>query len=154
MGTERLRQFGRSLRFAGRKVTGPPVTGKTETPDIPKLNNSASSIAVLVNELPITRYDIAQRQKLMALGGAKTSSKLATDELIDEIAGNVRGQEAGPEGARVQVNDAFASISQRLKMTSAQFSQGLASRGVDANSLKQRLRAQITWQYLVQRRTQ
>ena len=39
-------------------------------------------------------------------------------------------------------------------MTPDQLTKALASRGVDASSLKQRVRAQITWQYLVQRRTQ
>lgn len=136
------------------KVTGPPVTGTTEMPDIPTLSKKSSSIAVLVNEVPITNYDITQRQRLMAIGGAKTSSKLATDELIDET---LQMYEAGKKGVRVpdgQVDEAFNGIAQQLKLTTTQLVQALGSRGVDASSLKKRIRAQLTWQYLVQRRTQ
>jgi peptidyl-prolyl cis-trans isomerase SurA len=136
------------------KVTGPPVTGKTEMPDIPTLSKSASSIAVLVNEDPITNYDISQRQKLMGLGGAKTSSKIATDELIDETLELYEARKLGLKVPDAQVDNAFASIAENVKLTPATFTQALASRGVDASSLKQRLRAQLTWQQLVQRRTQ
>jgi peptidyl-prolyl cis-trans isomerase SurA len=52
-----------------------------------------------------------------------------------------------------QVDAAFVSISARLKMSPAQFTQGLASQGVDASSLKKRIRAQMIWGQLVQQRT-
>jgi peptidyl-prolyl cis-trans isomerase SurA len=135
-------------------VSGPPVTGKTDMPDIPTLNKSASSIAVLVNEDPITNYDISQRQKLMALGGAKTNAKLATDELIDEAIEMYEARKRGLKVPDAQVNGAFASIAESLKMSPDTLVKALASRGIDASSLKQRLRAQISWQQLVQRRTQ
>ena len=135
------------------KVTGPPVTGNTQMPDIPTLK-SASSIAVLVNEDPITNYDISQRQKLMALGGAKTSPKIATDELIDEALETYEGRKRGVKAPNDRVEGAFASIAQGLKMNPDQLTKALASRGIEASSLKQRLRAQLTWQYLVQQRTQ
>ena len=137
----------------GNKVTGPPVTGKTEMPDIPTLGKRDSSIAVLVNEDPITNYDISQRRKLMELGGTKTSTKIATDELIDEALEMYEARKRGVGAPEAQVNDAFAQIAQQLKMTPAQFTKALASRGVDSSSLKQRLRAQLTWRYLVQQRT-
>ena len=43
-----------------------------------------STIKVLVNDLPITSYDIAQRASLMALAGEKGGAKVALDQLIDE----------------------------------------------------------------------
>jgi peptidyl-prolyl cis-trans isomerase SurA len=146
--------FGDLFSSGGTKVTGPPVTGNTQMPDIPTLGKKDSSIAVLVNEVPITHYDITQRENLMRVGGAKTSAKLATDELIDETLELYEGRKRGYAAPESQVNSAFASIAQSLKMTPDQLTKALASRGVDASSLKQRLRAQITWQYLVQRRTQ
>ncbi len=138
----------------GTKVSGPPVTGKTQMPDIPTLSKRDSSIAVLVNEDPITDYDIAQREKLMRLGGTKTSTKIATDELIDETLEMYEARKRGVKVSNAQVEGAFAAIAQQLKMTPAQFSKALTSRGVDPSSLKQRLRAQLTWQYLVRQRTQ
>ncbi len=146
--------FGDLFDSGGSKVTGPPVTGKTAMPDIPTLGKKDSSIAVLVNEVPITDYDISQRQKLMALGGAKTSSKIATDELIDETLETYEGRKYGVDASKSQVDNAFASIAQNLKLSPPQLTKALASRGVDVATLKQRLRAQIVWQQLVQRRTQ
>ena len=146
--------FGDMFDSGSNKVTGPPVTGKTDLPDIPTLSKSASSIAVLVNEDPITNYDISQRQKLMALGGAKSSSKMATDELIDETLEMYEARKLGVKVPDAQVDGAFASIATGMKLSPATLTKALASRGVDGSSLKQRLRAQLTWQYLVQRRTQ
>jgi len=138
----------------GNKVTGPPVTGKTQMPDIPTLSKRDSSIAVLVNEVPITNYDISQREKLMRLGGVKTSRKIATNELIDETLEMYEARKRGVSVPDSRVTNAYASIAQNLKMTPTQFTKALNSRGVDSTALKQRLRAQMTWQILVQRRTQ
>ena len=134
-------------------VTGGPVTGEIQTPDIPTLKKS-SSIAVLVNEVPITNYDISQRRKLMELGGAKASTKIATNELIDETLQLYEARKRGLKVPEAQVDGAYASIAQNLKMNPSQLTKALASRGIDSSSLKARLRAQVTWQYLVQRRTQ
>ncbi len=153
-GLSACSSFGDMFDSGSNKVTGPPVTGKTEMPDIPTLSKKASSIAVLVNEVPITNYDISQRQKLMALGGAKTSTKIATDELIDEALEMYEANKRGVNAPDSQIEGAFNGIAQQLKLTPTQLTQALASRGIDASSLKQRLRAQVTWQYLVQRHTQ
>ncbi len=138
---------------SGSNKTAPPITGATQMPDIPTLKSN-SSIAVLVNEVPITNYDISQRRKLMELGGTKTSDKVATQELIDETLQMYEAKKQGVKVPETQVDGAYASIAKNLKMTPAQLTKALASRGVDSSTLKSRLRAQLTWQYLVQRRTQ
>jgi len=137
----------------GNKVTGGPVTGKIEAPEVQTLKGS-SSIAVLVNEDPITNFDIAQRRKLMALGGAKATTKAATDELIDETLQLYEARKRGLNVSSAQVDDAYASIAQGMKLSPKQLTGALNSQGVESVTLKNRLRAQITWQYLVQRRTQ
>ncbi len=137
----------------GNKVTGAPVTGKIDTPEIQTLKGN-SSIAVLVNEQPITNYDIEQRRKLMALGGAKATAKSATDELIDETLQLYEGRKRGIKAPDAQVEGAYASIAQNLKLNPSQLTKALGERGINSSSLKNRLRAQITWQQLVQRRTQ
>ncbi|MEO1067469.1 MAG: hypothetical protein AAFW47_08820, partial [Pseudomonadota bacterium] len=47
------------------------------------------------------------------------------------------------------VDQAFGSIARRLKLSPSQFSTALRQRGVNPSTLRQRLRAQITWQQLV-----
>jgi peptidyl-prolyl cis-trans isomerase SurA len=112
-----------------------------------------SSIPILVNDVPITSFDIQQRLRLMRLGGGKATEAAAQDELINETLEMLEAQRRGVGIADAQVDAAFASIAGRLKMSPAQFSQGLASQGVDPGALKKRLKAQMTWGQLVQQRT-
>ncbi len=126
-----------------------------DKPDVPvDTLKGRSDIPVLVNDQPITRYDITQRAALMRIGGATGGEKAATDELVDET---IKMYEAAKRGVRVpdgQVDDAYASIAQNLKMTPAELTKALAGEGIDSATLKDRLRAQLTWRQLVIRRTQ
>jgi peptidyl-prolyl cis-trans isomerase SurA len=112
-----------------------------------------SSIPILVNDVPITAYDIQQRARLMRLGGGKASDSAAQDELINETLEMLEAQRRGVSVPQGQVEAAYASIAGRLKMSPAQFSQGLSSQGVDPSALKKRLQAQMIWGQLVQQRT-
>ncbi len=159
------------LRFAGAVVlaagvvagcnsSGPPISPSAVTvatsDNVGKPTGKPSgnsSIPILVNDVPITAYDINQRFKLNKLGGGKATQTDAQDELINETLELLEAQRRGVGVTDAQVDAAFASISQRLKMSPAQFTQGLASQGVDSSSLKKRLRAQMIWGQLVQQRT-
>jgi peptidyl-prolyl cis-trans isomerase SurA len=112
-----------------------------------------SSIPILVNDVPITSYDIQQRTRLMRLGGGKGNEAMAQDELINETLEMLEAQRRGVNVPQGQVNDAFGQIAGRLKMSPAQFTQALGSQGVAAETLKKRLEAQIAWSQLVQQRT-
>ncbi|MEX0854038.1 MAG: hypothetical protein WD036_12260 [Bauldia sp.] len=141
--------------FSRSDKSAPPVVVTNAEPekqvgDLP----GGSSIPVLVNDQPITRYDINQRARLMALGGIKGGEKAATEELIDET---LKMYEALKRGVRVpdpRVDAAFASMARNLKMSPDQLVKGLAQEGIDDASLKKRIRAQMTWELLVQRRSQ
>jgi peptidyl-prolyl cis-trans isomerase SurA len=53
-----------------------------------------------------------------------------------------------------RVDAAYASIASNLKMTPPQLTQALAGQGIDSATLKDRIRAQMTWEQLVVGRTQ
>lgn len=115
---------------------------------------SNKTIPILVNDVPITQFDISQRVRLMRLGREKGGTREAADQLINETLQDLEGQRNSirvPNGA---VDNAFASIAQRMKMSPAQLTTALRSEGIEAESLKKRLRAQMLWQRLVQQRTQ
>ncbi len=114
-----------------------------------------SSIPVLVNDVPITEYDVGQRQRLDRLGsaGKPISRDTAVNELIDETLEAIEAQRQNVGIPDQQVDAAFANIAGHAKMTPATLTKALASQGIDADSLKKRLRAQMVWQALVQRRT-
>lgn len=114
-----------------------------------------SSIPVLVNDVPITAYDVDQRMRLDRLGngGKPANRQTVIDELIDETLEALEAQRQNVGVPDSQVDGAFANIAEHVKMTPAGLVKALASQGIDAKSLKKRLRAQMVWQMLVQRRT-
>jgi peptidyl-prolyl cis-trans isomerase SurA len=115
--------------------------------------HAETSIKVIVNNEPITNYDIAQRAKLMQVTREKGGTKEATEQLINET---LQMQEAKKRGfviADKDIDGFFAQIAGRSKMTVAQFGQALASVGLTPNTLKRRIKAQATWAQLAKGKT-
>ena len=113
---------------------------------------AASQIRVIVNNEPITSNEIAERARLIQLTSrtsAASVERAALEELIDDKLKLQEGKRVGVSVNDAQVEAAFASIAQRLKITPAQLAQGLGQRGISPKNLKDRLRVQIIWQQLV-----
>ncbi len=116
---------------------------------------AATSIKVVVNDQPITSYDIDQRARLIRLTARKSagvSRRMAQEELIDE---RLKAQEAKRRGVTVseaQVNDAYANIARRTKMSASQLSKALRQSGVNPDTLKQRIRMEMIWLNVVRSR--
>ncbi len=123
------------------------ATGPTKV-QVGKIPGS-ESIPVIVNDHPVTRYDITQRQKLMSISGANGSEKAATEDLVDEILQLEEARRIGIDIPRDQVEAAYASIGANLKLSPEDLTKALNGEGIDPNTLKRRLLAQITWQQLV-----
>ncbi|MFM9857451.1 SurA N-terminal domain-containing protein [Pseudoxanthobacter sp. M-2] len=105
-----------------------------------------TSIKVVVGNQPITNYEIAQRAKFIQLTQrVPNATKMATEELIDEKLQLAEARKRGITVSEGEVNDAYAGIASRLKMSPDQLTKGLRSGGVDAKTFKDRLRAQIAW---------
>lgn len=115
---------------------------------------AASSIRIKVDDQPITSYDIAQRTGLLRLSGVGGGEKAAIEELINETLQFIEAARRGvsiPEG---RVDVAITEIAQHVKMSPDQLTKALASQGVDIATLRRRIKAQMTWQALVQMRQQ
>lgn len=111
---------------------------------------SAQQVAVIVNGAPITTYDIAQRMKFDMLATHKAQSRQdVIQELIDEKLKVQIGERYKLEVTDAQVDSQFASIGQRMHLTPQQLTQQLAAAGVDAQTLKDKLRSDIAWQQIV-----
>ena len=121
---------------------------------VPASHAFAVTLEVVVNGVPITSYDIAQRVALQRVSGQTASTNAATNQLIDE---SIQVSEALRLGVRVsqqQIDAAFASIAQQVEMSVSQFSAALREAGVTPDTLKQQVRAQIYWSILIQARLQ
>jgi len=110
------------------------------------------SIEALVNGVAITSFDVAQRAKLLQLTGrmaAGRAQKAALEELIEEKLQLEAMKRQGVSVSDRQVDEAFGSIAQRVKLTPANLAAALRNSGVQPSTLKSRLRAQIGWSQIV-----
>lgn len=116
---------------------------------------SKNSIVAVVNGSPVTSYELNQRSKLISLttrAPASVAKRKAKEELIDEALKLYEAQRMGVSIADDKVDDAFATIAQRVKLSPSQFKQALSQNGVNSRTLKKRLRAELAWSELVMQR--
>ncbi len=110
----------------------------------------AQTIKVVVNDQVITTGDIAARAKFLALTQRPPNpERAAMEELIAEKLQVQEAKRLGIQATNTQVNDAFNSIAQRVKLSPAQLEQALAQAGAPAKTLKDRIYAQIVWGQVV-----
>ncbi|MCX5511972.1 hypothetical protein C3941_07865 [Kaistia algarum] len=102
-----------------------------------------STVKATVDGQPITSYDVSQRVRLLELFHQKTSPKLALDDLVDET---VVAQAAAKRNLTVpdaQVQERFNGLAKQVKLTPDAFSSALKKAGVEPDTLRKLLRAQI-----------
>lgn len=112
---------------------------------------AAQSIAVVVNGQPILSSEVAARNALAKLGGGKPE-KSAVDELIDEKLKLGEVKRYNMMASDAQVEQAYASIAARTKLSPDQFTKAIGQRGVTAQTLKDRLKAEISWAQFIRRK--
>jgi peptidyl-prolyl cis-trans isomerase SurA len=110
----------------------------------------AQHVAVIVNGAPITTYDIEQRSKFTTLSTHKTPDRQAViEELIDEKLKVQVGERYKLEVSQGDVENAYGNMARRMRLTPEQLTGALAHAGVDAQTLKARIKADIAWQQIV-----
>jgi peptidyl-prolyl cis-trans isomerase SurA len=114
------------------------------------------SIKVLVNDDPISDYDIDQRERFLAITTQQQPStdlkKEATDLLIDE---RLQMQQARTLGITPDDDDMMkilGDMAQKNNLTVDGLSTALGKAGVNIKTLKDRIRAQLAWQSVVRQK--
>lgn len=116
---------------------------------------TAQQVVVLVNGDPITAYDLDQRSRLMQLSTHKTPTRQEViQELIDEHLKLQLLKRFAIEGIDTDVNNSFSSMAQRMGITAQQLTDVLAKSGIRPNTLKNKIKADITWNQIVRARYQ
>jgi len=122
---------------------------------LPATPAQAQQIVLLVNGEPITALDIEQRSKLTQLSTHKVPPRQEVlDELINERLKVREAKKWGLEVSDSEVDQAYASMASRMRMTADQLTQQLAKGGLNAATLKSRIKADIAWPQLVRGRYQ
>lgn len=122
---------------------------------VPFSGSATAAIKVIVNDIPITDYDISQRSRLITLTQRKSASiakREAEQELIDDQVKLAEAARVGVEVSQSEVDNAFNNIARNVKMSPSQLSKALSSGGVKPDTLKDRLKAQIAWNQILSRR--
>lgn len=113
----------------------------------------SQEVAVLVDGIPITNLDIAQRTKLEELSTHKAPSRQEIlNTLINEILEVKEAKRFDINVPESEVDNSYSNIAQHMGIDSQKLSAILDHAGSSAQSLKSRLRAQLAWGALVRGR--
>jgi peptidyl-prolyl cis-trans isomerase SurA len=115
-------------------------------------NSAQAQIVLYVTGQPITAYDIEQRGKLIALGAKPKSRQEVINELIDDKIKIMAAKRFNFEMSQADVDSAYANLARNAGATTEQFNKMLEGRGVNPNTLKARLKADLTWNQVVRGR--
>ncbi len=109
-----------------------------------------AQVVVIANGSPITAYDIEQRTKLIATSThTNPTRQQIIQELIDDRIKIDKAKSYGLIVGDDEVNQAFASMAQRQHITAEQFAQFLNRSGISPETIKARIRAELTWGQLI-----
>jgi len=115
----------------------------------------AQNVVVMVNGEPITALDIEQRSKFIQVTTQKTTPRQEIlEELINEKLKVREGKRWGIEITDAEIESSYSSMASRMKFTAEQLTASLAKSGVNAGTLKARIKADLVWQTLVRGRYQ
>ncbi len=113
----------------------------------------AQQVVVLVDGVPITELDIAQRTKFLEMSTHKTAARQEVlDALIDEILEMREAKRFGIEPTDSDVNEAYADIASNMGVDAQKLTQMLTNGGASEATLKHNIRARMAWNSLVRGR--
>lgn len=114
---------------------------------------AASEIKYLVNNAPITSYDIQRRAAFLRLQNRNGNlNKLAADEMIEQSLRMAETRRLGIKVSDQQIEDAFRRFAGSNKMTPKQLSEIMHQSGVTPEHFKQFIGAQMAWNQALQAR--
>jgi peptidyl-prolyl cis-trans isomerase SurA len=115
----------------------------------------AQGVVVLVNGDPITNFDIEQRSKLIQMSTQKTPARHdVIEELINEKLKIQLIKRYMIPDIDKDVDSAFANMARRMRQSPKDFTDHLAKTGLNVETLKSRIRADIIWTQIIRGRYQ
>lgn len=114
------------------------------------------SIVVLVNDDPISDYDVEQRERFLAITTQEQPSpelkKKATDQLIDEWLQVQQGRKLSVSVDEDDVTQIVEDMAKKNNLDVDGLATALGKAGVNIKTLKDRIRSQLVWQNVVRQK--
>ena len=113
-------------------------------------------IVVLVNDDPISAYDIAQRTRFIAATTRQQPNDALRKKVIEDLIGErIQLQEAKKLSVTVtdqQIMDSIGRVAQSNNMSGEQMIAALKKIGVNPGTFKSRIKATLAWRQVVRRK--
>jgi peptidyl-prolyl cis-trans isomerase SurA len=113
-------------------------------------------VVALVNDEPLTNFQVGARAKFLSVTSRRPNNAALRDAALDElIEEQLKLQEAKRLGIEVEqgtIDNAYGRMAQRMDMNGSQLTRALKSAGVDPDTLRRRIRADLAWRQVVQAR--
>lgn len=123
---------------------------------LPAAAQTEQLIVALVNDEPITNYDVRQRMRLISITQRKQETEALRKKVIEDlIAERIQLQEATKNGVAVaddEVEELFGRVAKSNNMTGEQLTASLAQLGVNSKTMKEQIRARLAWRSVVQKK--
>jgi peptidyl-prolyl cis-trans isomerase SurA len=143
-----MRFFRKYVAVAGMFVV--PAAVLVSAPLAMSTVAQASEVKVIVDNIPITDYDIARRAAFLRI--QRKSPADAKQQMIDQTLHEIEMRRLHVNISDKEVNTAFANFAKRNKISVAQLTQQLGATGVTAGHFKAFIRAQIGWHQVLEAR--
>jgi peptidyl-prolyl cis-trans isomerase SurA len=116
---------------------------------------AGAQTAVLVNGDPITHFDIEQRTKLIQLSTQRVPNRQdVVEELINEKLKIQLQKRFIMDGIDKDADNAFTNMARRMRASPKQFTENLNKQGLQIETLKSRIKADLIWTQIIRGRYQ
>lgn len=117
---------------------------------------TVQQVAVLVNDEPISTFDIQQRAKLIQVSTRRSLNDAlreeATEQLIDEMLKMQASRALNIAIPDDQIVNALSQMARNSNMNLEQFSRALGQMGLSVRTLRSRVVSELAWREVVTRR--
>lgn len=140
-----------SKRILAFTVAFAALSAVVTAPAMPGFGGAAhaSEVKYVVNNIPITSYDIQRRGAFLKLQRNKAS---ASDQMIEQTLRNAEVARLGIKIPDQQVDDAYARFAKDNKMPLKTLDQILSQSGVTKSHFKEYIRSQMGWNQALSQR--
>ena len=114
---------------------------------------SAGTVLVIVNDQPITAFDIDQRIKISELLGDApnaNSRKAVLQELINDVLKRVEAERFKAMPSKKQVDDAMARLAKNASLNEDGLAKQLKSKGINMGAVRNQVAVSIAFNRLIQ----